>query len=47
MYRRDTEDGRTVEATLVLNQNPMARGTLRGMLQKLEISLEDFKKELK
>ena len=42
LYYRETPDGRLVTATVIRDRREMARPTLRGILEGLEINLQDF-----
>ena len=46
-FFRETEDGRLIEGIVLVGKREIKRLTLKSMLEKLEIPLEDFKQELK
>lgn len=46
-YHRENRDGRTLTAVVVLGRREVPKGTLRGILQGLDIPLEDFLEALR
>ncbi|MFQ5875303.1 MAG: type II toxin-antitoxin system HicA family toxin [Dehalococcoidia bacterium] len=46
-YHRDQASGRTLSAPVVLGKREVPRGTLRNILQLLDISLDDFLEALR
>ena len=45
-YHRRTSDGRMVTGVVVLGRREVPKTTLKGLLTNLDISLEDFLKNL-
>ena len=45
-YCRVTDDGRLIESAVLVGYREVARGTLKGILERLEIDLQDFLKAL-
>ncbi len=47
LYKRDLPDGRTVMTVVIVGRQEVPKGTLRRILQELEITADEFRRALR